>query len=191
MLSNCGVGEDCWESLGQQGNQTNHKGNQSWIFIERTDAEAPILWPPVGKSRPTGKDPMPWKTEGKRRRGQQRIRWFDSITTSMDMNLSKLRRDSGGQSLGCCCPWGRRVKHNLKTKQQPPRMTQGPVTDLKRNLVSLLCLATGVLVPFTSQVFIFPDCIPKSEMKRSLSLVPQNLGFWTFLVMSFCLGTWQ
>ena len=30
------------------------------------------------------------KTEGKRRRGQQRMRWFDSITDSLDMNLSKL-----------------------------------------------------------------------------------------------------
>ena len=31
------------------------------------------------------------KTEGKRRRGQQRMRWLGSITNSMDMNLSKLR----------------------------------------------------------------------------------------------------
>ena len=47
MLLN-GSGEDSWESLGQQGNQTvNPKGNQLWIFIGTTDAEAeaPILWP--------------------------------------------------------------------------------------------------------------------------------------------------
>ena len=45
MLLNCGVGEDSWESLGLQ-------GNQSWIFIGRTDVEAetPILWPPDGKN---------------------------------------------------------------------------------------------------------------------------------------------
>ena len=50
MLLNCGVGEDSWESLGQKGDQT--KGNQSWIFIGRTDGEpeAPILWPPDVKS---------------------------------------------------------------------------------------------------------------------------------------------
>ena len=49
----------------------NPKGNHSCIFIERTDAEAeaPILWPPNGKSRLTGKDQLLGKTEGKRRWG--------------------------------------------------------------------------------------------------------------------------
>ena len=49
MFLNCVVGEDSWESLGLQGDQTSQsKGNQSWIFIGRTDdkAETPILWPP-------------------------------------------------------------------------------------------------------------------------------------------------
>ena len=82
------------------------------------------------------------------------------------------------------------AESDIASKQQP-RMTQVSVTDLQRNLVSLPCLAKGVLVPFTSQVLIIPDCIPKGQMKRSLSLVPKNLGFWTLLVMSFCLGTWQ
>ena len=48
-----------------------------------------------------------WKIEGKRRRGQQRIRWLDSITDSMDMNFSKLQ--SGGQgSLVHWSTWGHR-----------------------------------------------------------------------------------
>ena len=52
MLSNCGVGEDSWESLELQGDQVNSKGNQSWIFIGKTDSEAkaPILWPPDAES---------------------------------------------------------------------------------------------------------------------------------------------
>ena len=51
----------------------------------------PILWPPDGKNWFTGKDPdMVWKIEGRKRRGQQRMRWFDSITDWMDMSLSKL-----------------------------------------------------------------------------------------------------
>ena len=68
------------------------KGNQSWIFIGRTDAEAeiPILWPPgvknwlLGKDPDTGKD---WRQWGS---GWERTRCLDGITASMDMSLSKL-----------------------------------------------------------------------------------------------------
>ena len=67
------------------------KGNQSWIFIRRTDAEveAPILWPPDAESVNSFENTlMLGKTEGRKRRGLQRMRWLDSITDSMDMNLS-------------------------------------------------------------------------------------------------------
>ena len=70
----------------------NPKGNQSWIFIGRTDgeAEAPILWPPDVKSNSLENTLMLGKIEGKRRRGRQRMRWLDGITESMVMSLSKL-----------------------------------------------------------------------------------------------------
>ena len=70
----------------------NPKGNQPWIFIRRIDAEAeaPMLWPPDGKSWLIGKDLMLRKTELKGRRRWQRMRWLDSTTDSMRMNLSKL-----------------------------------------------------------------------------------------------------
>ena len=64
------------------------KGDQSWMFIGRTDAEAetPILWLPHAK-----KTLMLGGIGGRRRRGQQRMRCLDGITNSMGMSLSKLR----------------------------------------------------------------------------------------------------
>ena len=84
------------ESLGLQGiKPVNPKGNQSWIFIRRNDAEAEawILWPPDAKSRLIRKDPDAGERfEDGRRRGWQRMRRLDGITDSMVMSMSKLRR---------------------------------------------------------------------------------------------------
>ena len=55
------------------------KGEHSWVFIGRTDADAetPILWPPHEKIDSLEKTLMLGKIEGKRRRGCQRMRWLD------------------------------------------------------------------------------------------------------------------
>ena len=68
----------------------NPKGNHPWIFIGMTDAEseAPIFWPPDVNSNLLEKTLMLGKIEGGRR-GQQRMRWLDGITYSVDMSLSK------------------------------------------------------------------------------------------------------
>ena len=66
------------------------EGNQSWIFIGRTDAEAeaPILWPPDVKSWLIWKDPDAGKERRQEEKVRQRTRWLDGITDSMDMSLS-------------------------------------------------------------------------------------------------------
>ena len=72
--------------------QVNPKENQSWIFIERTDAEAeaPILWPPDVKSRLIWKDPDAGKDWGQEEKRTTEDEMLDGITDSVDMNLSKL-----------------------------------------------------------------------------------------------------
>ena len=67
----------------------NPKGNHSWIFIGRTDAEVPILWPPDRLIDSLEKTLMLGKNEGRKTRGRQTMRWLDGITDSMYRSLSK------------------------------------------------------------------------------------------------------
>ena len=89
MLSHCCAGEDSWESPGQQGNQTSQFWRKSTLNIHWKN------WCWSWSSKYFGhsvdsleKTLMLGKIEGKRRRGQQRMRWLDGM--SLDMSLSKL-----------------------------------------------------------------------------------------------------
>ena len=93
----------------------NPKGNQSWIFIGRTDAEAPILWLPDAKSQLMGKDPdaeKDWRQE-KGTTKDEMVGWHHWLNGH---KFEQTPGDSEGQgSLVCCSPWGRResgMNHN-------------------------------------------------------------------------------
>ena len=88
------------------------KGNQSWIFIGRTDAEAetPTLWPSDVKSRLIGKNPdagKDWGQEGKGMTEDEMVGWHHQL--SGHEFKQALGIGDGQGSLACCSPWGRKV----------------------------------------------------------------------------------
>ena len=94
----------------------NPKGNQPWIFIGRTDAEAPILWHLMPRDNSLEKSLMPGKTEVKRR-WKHGIRWLDHYLWLNGHEFERTLGDSEGQEiLACCSPWGRRVRHDLASE---------------------------------------------------------------------------
>ena len=110
--SNCDVGEDSWSPLDCKEIKTvNSKGDQSWIFIGRTDAETevPILWPPnaksqlIGKASDVGKD---WRQEEK---GMTEDKMIGCHLWLNGHQFEQTQGNSVGQgSLACCSPWDHR-----------------------------------------------------------------------------------
>ena len=110
MLMNCSVGEDSWESLDCKEIKPVHpKGNQSWLFIGRTDAEAetPILWPPDGKNWLIWKDPdagKSWRKQEKGTSGDKMVGWHQWLDGHEFEQALEVRDGQG--SLASCSPWG-------------------------------------------------------------------------------------
>ena len=103
MLLNCGAGEDPWESLGLQGNQTSQSQRMSTLkgcSLEHwTDAEAPILWPPDAKSQLIGKGPDARQEE--KRVTDERAGWHHQLYEH------RVWANSGRYwRLTCFSPWG-------------------------------------------------------------------------------------
>ena len=110
MLLNCGVGKDSWESLDCKEIQPVHpKGDQSWVFIGKTDfeAETPILWPPDAKSWLIGKDPDAGKDWGQEEKGMtedEMVGWHHQLNGHGFRWTPGVGDGQGG--LACCGSWG-------------------------------------------------------------------------------------
>ena len=138
MLLNCGVGEDSWESLGLWGEQSSHpKGNQPWIFIGRTDAEAeaPILWPPedwlIGKDPDAGKD---WGQKEKGVTDDEMVGWHHWLNgRKFEQTVGDSKRQG---SLAGCSPWG--LKESDMTEHRTTTTNVTSATWLNLFIFSLL-----------------------------------------------------
>ena len=118
MLLNSGVGEDSWESLDcKEIKSVNSKGNQSWLFIGRTDTEAggPIFWPPGVKNWLTGKDTDAgkyWRQEKKGMIEGEMVGWHHQIDGHEFEQAPEVGDGQG--SLACCSPWGHKESETIE-----------------------------------------------------------------------------
>ena len=121
MLLNCGVGEDSWDLLDYKETQPVHpKGDQSWVFIGRTDVEAEtlVLWPTHAKSWLIWKDPdagRDWGQEEKGTTEDEMVWWHHRLNGHAFGWTPEIGDGQGG--LPCCSSWGsQRVRHNWVTE---------------------------------------------------------------------------
>ena len=128
----------CWRRLfkvpwiARRSNQSNPKGNQPWIFIGRTDAEneAPILWPPDGKSWLTGKDPdagKDWRQEEKGMTEDEMVGLHHQLNAH---EFEQTLKDNKDREVWCAAVHGvTRVRHDWVTEQQQNKCIYIYVTE--------------------------------------------------------------
>ena len=156
MLLNCGEKTlesplDCKEIK-----PVNSKGDQSWIFIGRTDAEAPILWPPHAKSWLTGKDPDAGRNWGQEEKGtaeDEMAGWHHQLDAHEFGWTAGVGDRQGG--LACCDSWGHK---EADTTGRLNWLTDWPSQMCSKRVFIALCLP----VRYTSYFITHTRCTNSS-----------------------------
>ena len=159
------------------------KGNQSWIFIGRTDAEAPILWPPDAKGWLIGKDPDAGKEWGGEEKGateDKTVGWHHWLNGH---EFEQAVGDSEGQgSLAWCSLWGRKQLDitDQQLSQATPKVliTDTTVTRSSRNHMTPgkgSPLRLSHTPPIQNN---FPQKIPRSSLKLLITVPPKISQVW-------------
>ena len=118
MLLNCGIGKTLESPLDCKEIQPVHpKGDQSWVFVGRTDfeAETPILWPPDAKSWLIGKDPDAGRDSGQEEKGTTEDKmagWHHRLEAHEFEWTPGVGDGQGG--LACCDSWGRKESNTTE-----------------------------------------------------------------------------
>ena len=153
----------------------NPKGNQPWIFIGRTDAEAeaPILWPPDAKSQLVGKDSdaeKGWRQEEKGMTENKLVGWHHWLNGH---EFEQALGDGEGQgSLACCSPGGRRVRHDWVTEQQRQKAKMSQITwpwkyrEFMKLSWQNLYLKPGLSTPTGWFIFALSEITPQGDSYR-------------------------
>ena len=179
MLLNCGVGEDSWESLGLQGDQPVHpKGDQSWIFIGRTDAEAeaPILWPPDGKNWLIGKGPdagKDWRWKEKGTTEDEMVgwhHWFDGHKFEQAPGVG-----DGQGGLVCCSPWGHKESDTIERLNWRAKETSLLVLVAERNSSPARAVTTALWAEVSAEEYSYFERLFRDAQSTFITLLgPQK-----------------
>ena len=192
MLSNCGVGEDSWESLGLQGDPTSPFWRRSALgFLWRTDAKAgtPVLWPPhvkswlIGKDSDAGRD---WRQEEKGTTEDEMAGWHYWLDGCESEWTPGVGDGQGG--LACCNSWGHKELNTIERLNWTElgyimvRVGQWAGTRLWRNF-------TSEYYSTVTSFFTAHPQEPKAWWEHPISPIPSFRG-WEKGV-SGLLGSWK
>ena len=164
------------------------KGNQSWIFIGRTEAEAeaPILWPPNAKNWLTGKEPdagKDWRQEEKGVTDDKMVGWHHCLN---GLEFEQASGDGEGQeSLAYCSSWGHRVRHDWVTEEQQVQVSSCPSrAQIQASVVHLRLPRLALPAPTLSkcqsenwvEMFLITTC-PGSPWQSLAALTPVKWNY--------------